>query len=309
MFWEWTWNCIKLWTLSKCSFKDFLLEKTWNENPPKLFLELSAMTSCISVEGSDSEVFTDAPEVDETTKRRNFQTKTKTVAVNQCSGNPQELKEAIKRGDVERLGLLLKEDVGMLELNEKITAMKWVFEIKMRSFQISCFLAWSTRLTRNSCHEAMNHRFFIFRHPCPNVVIKVLHDFLSCLPSGQWLMHSMLERIFSTAMPMASLRFSTKGTAVVGCIFVDLWNDGFQHYKLHWKGLNMLNIHSETHPIFMQNTFQKRFKIPPKHLFILANLQLPIGISNCWGCTLFLGGQLDLWSVGQVDWILKGNNL
>jgi len=37
-------------------------------------LELSAMTSCISVEGSDSEVFTDAPE---------------------------ELKEAIKRGDVE----------------------------------------------------------------------------------------------------------------------------------------------------------------------------------------------------------------
>lgn len=108
MFWEWIWNCIKLRTLSKCSFKDFLLEKTWNENPPKLFLELSAMTSCISVEGSDSEVFTDAPEVDETTKRRNFQTKTKTVAVNQCSENPQELKEAIKRGDVERLGLLLK---------------------------------------------------------------------------------------------------------------------------------------------------------------------------------------------------------
>lgn len=71
MFWEWTWNCIKLWTLSKCSFKDFLLEKTWNENPPKLFLELSAMTSCISVEGSDSEVFTDAPEVDETTKLPN----------------------------------------------------------------------------------------------------------------------------------------------------------------------------------------------------------------------------------------------
>ena len=169
MFWEWTWNCIKLWTLSKCSFKDFLLEKTWSENPPKLFLELSAMTSCISVEGSDSEVFTDAPEVDETTKRRNFQTKTKTVAVNQCSGNPQELKEAIKRGDVERLGLLLKEDVGMLELNENITAMKWVFEIKMRSFQISCFLAWRGLLETH----AMNHRFFIFRHPCPKVVIAV----------------------------------------------------------------------------------------------------------------------------------------
>ncbi len=85
--------------------QQFLLKKHIKLKPEKKIgvpRELSAMTSCISVEGSDSEVFTDAPEVD--WNDFNDQTKPTIAVFHQCKPNSQELKEAIKKGDVERLG-------------------------------------------------------------------------------------------------------------------------------------------------------------------------------------------------------------
>lgn len=132
----------------------------------------------------------------------------------------------------------------------------------MRSFQISCFLAWRGLPETH----AMNHHFFIFRHPCPNVVIL----YAVYLQDSDWCTRCWSES--SALLCQWHHSVSQRKGPKVSCICfwsVKWWFSALQIALKRLKHDKHAYVHSETrsnfHAKFIQKEIQKYHPKTPFH--------------------------------------------
>lgn len=171
----------------------------------------------------------------------------------------------------------------------------------MRSFQISCFLAWRGLPETH----AMNHHFFIFRHPCPNVVI----FYAVYLQDSDWCTRCWSES--SALLCQWHHSVSQRKGPKVSCICfwsVKWWFSALQVALKRLKHDKHAYVHSETrsnfHAKFIQKEIQNTTKQTPFHFSKSPNCQ--IGISNAEVAPCSLVDNWTLWSV-QSSWWNFGN--